>query len=274
MSPWGADIPPPERRPLGPLGWVRLLGRGLLVGTTVYGGLVVLLILRMIERPIFGLHRPVTPWITVWVCRATLFWLGLRVTRHGTPMDRAGAFVANHVSWLDIFVLNAQAPLYFVAKAEVAGWPGIGWLARATGTAFIARKASEAAAQKALFEARLRAGHHLTFFPEGTSTDGRRVLPFKSTLFAAFFEEGLRDRLAVQPVALVYHAPEGADPRFYGWWGEMSFGASLLDVLAARRQGRVDLVFHEALPVASSGGRKVLANQSESRIRDSLTSFH
>jgi lyso-ornithine lipid O-acyltransferase len=97
-------------------------------------------------------------------------------------MQHKGALVANHASWLDIFTLNACDRIYFVSKSEVAGWPGIGWLARATGTVFINRQGREAQMQKLLFEARLRAGHRLLFFPEGTSTDGQRVLDFKSTL--------------------------------------------------------------------------------------------
>ena len=117
--------------------------------------------------------------------------LGIRLQVTGRPMAERGAVVANHASWLDIFVLNAVSRVYFVSKAEVAGWAGIGWLARATGTVFIARKGTEAKEQQALFEARLRAGHRLLFFPEGTSTDSLRVLPFKSTLFAAFYTHGM-----------------------------------------------------------------------------------
>ncbi len=122
-------------------------------------------------------------------------------------MHEKGAVVANHSSWLDIFTLNASQRIYFVAKSEVSGWPGIGWLARATGTVFITRKGTEAKRQQDLFEARLRAGHQLLFFPEGTSTDALRVLPFKPTLFQAFFTHGLDRVLFIQPVTVVYHAP-------------------------------------------------------------------
>jgi 1-acyl-sn-glycerol-3-phosphate acyltransferase len=102
-----------------------------------------------------------------------------------------GAYVANHSSWLDILVLNASKRMYFVAKAEVAGWGGIGWLARGTGTVFVRRDRAEAAKQANLFEARLKAGHRLMFFPEGTSTDGRqRAAVSRPTLFAAFFDDG------------------------------------------------------------------------------------
>lgn len=150
----------------------------------------------------------------------------------------SGALVANHASWLDIFVLNALSRIYFVSKAEVAGWPAIGWLARATGTLFIERDPKQARAQAQQMEDRLRAGHRLLFFPEGTSTDGLRVLPFKPTLFAAFFGQNQPPGLQVQPVSVSYHAPAGAPARLYAWWGDMDFGSHLLTVLAAPCGGR------------------------------------
>ena len=86
----------------------------------------------------------------------------------------------------------------------------------ATGTVFIKRDPSQARQQTQVFQDRLLAGHRLLFFPEGTSTDGQRVLPFKPTLFQAFFAPGLRDEISIQPVSVIYHAPPGEEPRFYG----------------------------------------------------------
>ena len=175
--------------------------------------------------------------------------------------------VANHSSWLDIFALNAEKRVYFVSKDEVASWPGIGWLAKATGTVFIRRDARQAAEQKRVFEELLSAGQKLLFFPEGTSTDGLRVLPFKPTLFAAFFAENLRDLLWVQPVTVVYHAPRGEEPRFYGWWGDMDFGAHLLKTLGASPQGRVEVWWHDPVKVSDFADRKVLARHCEAAVR-------
>jgi 1-acyl-sn-glycerol-3-phosphate acyltransferase len=228
---------------------------------------VVLLLVRLVEWPVFGQSRPITPFITQAVCRAGLVILRLTLIVHGQPMTRRGAIVANHSSWLDIFALNAVQRVYFVAKSEVAGWPGIGWLARATGTVFIARKGTEAQRQKEVFEARLVAGHRLLFFPEGTSTDGRRVLPFKSTLFAAFFAPALVRNLHIQPVTVVFHAPKGADIRHYGWWGDMTFAGHLLKMLATGRQGQVEITFHPEVPVDAFENRKVLALHCERVIR-------
>ncbi|RVT82613.1 1-acyl-sn-glycerol-3-phosphate acyltransferase [Rhodobacteraceae bacterium CCMM004] len=267
---WDADEPPPPER-LGPMDWLRVGLRGLPLAAVVFGGLAVHLTLRLVERPLYGRHRPVTPWITQGVCIAALAILGIGRARRGTAMSGPGAIVANHASWLDIFALNAADRVYFVSKDEVAGWPGIGWLARATGTLFIRRDRREAAAQSREMTARLAAGHRLLFFPEGTSTDGRRVLPFRTTLFSAFYAPGLPDGLEVQPVTLDYRAPEGADPRFYGWWGDMSFGGHLLKVLAAPRQGTVTVVRHPPVAAAAAADRKALARRCEAAVRSALS---
>ena len=181
-------------------------------------------------------------------------------------MDHAGTIVANHSSWLDIFALNAAGPLYFVSKAEVAAWPGIGWLARATGTVFVRRERREARAQTGVFERRLAAGHRLLFFPEGTSSDGQQVLPFKPTLFAALFAGELSD-LWVQPVSVVYRPPNGADIRTYAWWGDMDFGPHLLAMLARRQHGQVVVIWHEPLEVGQFSGRKAIALAAETTVR-------
>ncbi|MGL6210923.1 MAG: lysophospholipid acyltransferase family protein [Paracoccaceae bacterium] len=252
--------------PLGWVGWFRVLWRGGVLAVVVYGCLALMLLLRLVERPLWGERRPVTPWITVFVCRVAVRMLGLRLRVHGTPLVGQGAMVANHAGWIDIFVLNAVGPLYFVAKTEVSGWAGIGVLAKATGTVFVTRKAVEAKAQAGVFEERLQAGHRLLFFPEGTSSDAQRVLPFKPTLFAAFFSPGLRKVMQVQSVSVRYRAPGAMDARFYGWWADMEFAPHLLQVLA-HPGGAVDVVFHAPLRVAEFVDRKALSAACEAEVR-------
>ena len=268
MSDW-RDVPIKVASP-GFWGWVLVLLRGVTLGLVTYGSLALLLLLRLIERPLCGAARPITPYITQGVCKAAFVILQLPLTVTGTPMRQKGAVVANHASWLDIFTLNAVQRVYFVSKAEVADWPAIGWLARATGTVFIARKGTEAKVQQQVFEDRLRAGHKLCFFPEGTSTDALRVLPFKSSLFQAFYTHGLDRVMFIQPVTVIYHAPPGEDARYYGWWGDMEFGPHLLMTLAARRQGRVEVVFHDPVPVDAFPDRKALAAHCEAAVRKGL----
>lgn len=259
MTAWGAGDETPVSGPRGLIGWIRVIRRTVPLAILVFGGLALLLLLRLVERPVFGAQRPWTPHITVGVCRGALRILGLPRQQIGVPDPQAGALVANHSSWLDIFVLNAGHPLYFVAKAEVSAWPGIGWLARATGTLFIRRNRSEARAHVDQFRHRLRAGHLLTFFPEGTSTDGLQVLPFKPTLFASFFDPALGQDVLIQPVSVIFHAAPGEDARQYGWWGDMDFAPHLLSTLAAKQQGRVEVIYHPSVSVQKAGGRKALA---------------
>lgn len=267
MADWREDKPRIGAISAG--GWLRVVVRIIPFAVVTYGGLLTLLLARLLEAPLAGQARPVTPYITQVVCRAAIWIMGVRLQMRGGPMEERGAVVANHSSWLDIFVLNACDRVYFVSKSEVARWPGIGWLARATGTVFIARNPAEAKLQQVVFESRLRAGHRLLFFPEGTSTDSQRVLPFKSTLFAAFYTHGLNEVMHIQPVTLRYIAPKGADPRLYGWWGEMDFGSHLIRILAQRRQGRVEVLFHTPVAVDDFPNRKALAAHCEAVVRGS-----
>lgn len=254
-----------QHPPLGLSGWMIAVLRAVPIAVLCFGGMIVLLVLRGVERVIAGQARPVTPFLVQWVCSASLAIMGLRLKVIGQPMRQSGIVVANHASWLDIFTLNAALRICFVAKSEVARWAFIGPLARATGTLFITRKTTEAKRQQAQFETRLRDGDRLLFFPEGTSTDSTFILPFKSTLFAALF--AMPQDLWVQPVTVVYQAPKGEDPRFYGWYGAMDFAPHLFATLAQSPQGHVTITLHPPLRVADFPSRKELAMVSEAAVR-------
>jgi len=266
---WNSPDPPAVVR-LGLMGVARAVLRGAILVCILLIGVVLTAVIRSIEQPLYKLHRPWTPHITQSVCRMAFVVLGMRHEVAGAPMRHAGAVVANHASWLDIFALNARKRVYFVSKSEVAKWPGIGLLARITGTVFINRDPKQARAQTEIFESRLLAGHKLLFFPEGSSTDGLRVLPFKSTLFQAFFSKNIRHDIFVQPVTVIYHAPDDQDPRFYGWWGDMTFGAHALQVLGAARQGKVKVAYHDPVKVDEFPDRKALAAHVENAVRAAM----
>ncbi len=235
-----------------------------LLGLTVLCVLLFLLgrFLRGVLGKWIGFHFTIA---RLWAV-ACLWLCGLKLRIQGEPI-RGGALVANHSSWADIIALRATTLMYFVSKAEVANWPGVGFVTRITGTVFIERKRTEVKRQEGVLRSRIAQNQLLCLFPEGTSTDGRRVLPFKSTLFGAFFEGGLKERLSVQPVSVIYHAPDGADPRFYGWWGAMDFGSHLFKLLATLRGGAVTVVFHKPVRVAEAGDRKVLSAVMEATVR-------
>ena len=97
-----------------------------------------------------------------------------------------------------------------------------------------------------------------------------RVLRFKSTLFQSLFTLELQRHVYVQPVTVIYRAPEGTDPRFYGWWGDMDFGPHLMRVLAAPKQGSVHVIYHDPVRVADVENRKALAAQVEAVIRSGM----
>lgn len=207
--------------------------------------------------------------VRVWAAQA-LPTLGLRFVTEGVPMQCPGAFVANHSSWIDIVALQRAAAPFLVSKAEVRAWPGIGVIGRAIGTMFIDRRPAEARRQEAALFARLARGDRMAIFPEGTSSDGRRVLPFKSSLFGVFLAAGLPPDTAVQPVTIAYRPRAGLPANFYGWWGEMDFASHIRNVLARSTGGTVTLTFHAPLALADHPDRKALARAAEAAVRSAF----
>jgi 1-acyl-sn-glycerol-3-phosphate acyltransferase len=126
---------------------------------------------------------------------------GFRIVRVGAPLEVATMFVANHVTWADIVLLHSQKMMGFVAKAEIARWPVVGWMAARAQTIFHQRGSTESlgGVLQAML-ARLRSGHCVGVFPEGRTRDGREVGPFHARIFLAAVESGA----PVQPVALRY----------------------------------------------------------------------
>jgi 1-acyl-sn-glycerol-3-phosphate acyltransferase len=214
-----------------------------------------LLLERSLGRPVTAAGPAV---VRLWAAQA-LPSIGLRFVRHGEPMQGGGAFVANHSSWIDIVALQRAAAPFLVSKAEVRDWPGIGYIGRAIGTMFIDRQPAEAKRQEAELFMRLSRGDRMALFPEGTSSDGLQVLPFKSSLFSVFFSPGVKERCAVQPVTIRYRPRGGLPPNFYGWWGEMDFASHIRDVMARSTGGTVELTFHPTLRLDAFADRKRLA---------------
>src|SRR5438094_6465579 len=140
-----------------------------------------------------------------WCCRI----LGLRVRRIGQPTSgRPVLFAANHISYLDITVLGSLLPASFIAKREVRRWPLFGWLARLQRSVFIDRQVRSTKEQREAIAGRLAAREALILFPEGTSGDGNRILPFKSALFSVA-DHAATGPVAVQPVSIAYTRLDG-----------------------------------------------------------------
>ena len=211
--------------------------------------------------------------VPIWINRIILLALGVRLHVRGEPDERRPLLVvANHVSWLDIPVLFALAPVRFVAKSEVADWPVIGWMARLARTVFIERGNHGTVRSKAR-EVRdaLRAGDLVVIFPEGTTSDGNRILFFKSGLLGAVREAMGDEPLDVQLLSITHtHAsgmPLGRATRHHAAYpGSVSLGQSLLRVL---REGSLDIAIDwgEALIYPPRIHRKDYAELLERRIR-------
>ncbi len=201
-----------------------------------------------------------------WCCRI----LGFRVRTVGTPTRlRPALFVSNHVSYTDITVLGSLILGSFVAKAEVARWPLFGWLAKLQRTVFVDRRMRSTAAQRDAMTARLAAGDALILFPEGTSSDGNRVLPFKSALFSAAERMQEIAPIAVQPVSIAYTRLDGIPigrlmRPYFAWCGTAELAPHLWSMIGL---GTVEVVveFHPPTFFADCGSRKALAGYCHAR---------
>lgn len=212
-----------------------------------------------------------------WYHRAVCRLLGIKFEIVGSiARNRPVLIVANHISWIDIPVLSAVAPLSFIAKKEVGTWPFISSLARLQRTVFVDR-ARRTAVETVATEMgkRLAAGDALVLFAEGTSTDGTRVLPFKTALFSAAFAEG-NPVMSVQTLALTYTRLNGiplgrADRSLVGWYGDMAMGGHAWELLKA---GPLDvrIVIGDPVPLNEFAGRKHLAEHTEAIIRYNVVS--
>jgi 1-acyl-sn-glycerol-3-phosphate acyltransferase len=207
-----------------------------------------------------------------WFFRATCLIMGVRVEVHGRPSrDRPVLYVANHISWLDIFALGSLMTSSFVARADLEYWTLFGWLSTLRRTIFIDRenRARSGAHLEQMIE-RLDAGDSLILFPEGTSSDGSRVLPFKSSLFAVAERWSGDTPLTVQPISIAYtHINSMPLTRHYrpyvGWYGDMELAPHLWELLML---GRVTaaITFHEPVNVETVGGRKAMSAHCQAEI--------
>jgi len=201
-----------------------------------------------------------------WCCRI----LGFRVRSVGNPTaERPALFVANHVSYTDITILGSVIAGSFIAKAEVADWPFFGWLAKLQRSVFVDRRVRSTAAQRDAITDRLSAGEALILFPEGTSGDGNRVLPFKSALFSAAQPNDIPP-VVVQPVSLAYTRLDGMPigrlyRPFFAWYGAVDLAPHLWSMVSL---GMVEVVveFHPPTFLSHCGSRKALAGYCYARI--------
>lgn len=210
-----------------------------------------------------GRERHIRRW-----SRQVLAICGLRIEivhGSGTQTAARALIVANHVSWLDIFVINAWLPCRFVAKSDIRDWPLIGWLSAKVGTIFIARGSVRDV--RRIFKGvvtSIHAGEHVAFFPESTTAPQGMLLPFHANLFEAAIDA----KVPVQPCALRYLDPDGQLHVAADFIGEMTFLQSVLTILRARGM-TVQLIL---LPTIDTAGahRRELAQAARHAIANTL----
>src|SRR5882757_9868239 len=211
----------------------------------------------------FGV-RPAARWLPVFYHRAVCVILGIRVRVHGKQsLVTPTLYVCNHISYLDIEVLGGMVPGSFVAKAEVASWPFFGWLAKAQRTIFVERRSSATSSSRDEMLARLDTGDNLMLFPEGTSSDGNRVLPFRSALFAVAQMRRERKPIAVQPVSVAYTRLDGIPLGRYwrplfAWYGDSDLLPHLWQMVCLGETEAV-VTFFPPVDIERLGDRKKLA---------------
>ena len=203
-----------------------------------------------------------------WWSRGLLHWCGVRVDYIGQVVTATPVlFVSNHVSWLDIFILNAQRATAFVAKSEIRRWPVLGWLVAGAGTVVIERGQRQAIKHVSeQMQALFRQNQAVGLFPEGTTSDGLAVGSFHASLF----ETALSTGVDIQPLVLRFYDGEQRSPRV-AFVGEQSLLQNMW-LLLSRSGVRVECEFLAVLPHAQNRqqGRVETALQAQTAIQKAL----
>lgn len=191
--------------------------------------------------------------------------VGARVTRHGTPLRRDVFFISNHVNWVDILSLAGASGTAFVAKAELGRVPVIGWLCRLNRTVFVSREDRGGVADQInLLREALADNWSVTVFPEGTTTDGQSLLPFKTSMMQVL--DPPPPAVLVQPVMLDY----GPIAEWIGWIGDEAGIDNAKRILARPGTFRLHIHFLEPFHPRDFPGRKAITAEARRRIEDAL----
>jgi 1-acyl-sn-glycerol-3-phosphate acyltransferase len=200
--------------------------------------------------------------------RGVAFVFGLRLTVVGRLAgQRPVLFIANHCSWMDIVALGSALPGCFVAKGEIGRWPVISLVAKLGRTIFVSRSRGGVGAERNNLSQRLDAGDNVILFPEGTTSDGTRILPFSSAFLSIADAES---KPWVQPVTIVYDGLDGLPVRRHerpeiSWYGDMDL-VTHYNGIGRRRRLHATIVLDEPIAAGSFPNRKVLAAALEARL--------
>ena len=186
---------------------------------------------------------------------------------------RPTLFLANHVSYLDIFVLGGMIPGFFIAKSEVAHWPILGVLAKIQNTLFFERNSRRVKGQLQVMSQHFNKQGNLILFPEGTSTEGEHVQPFKSSLLQSV--EAIDQAVVIQPVTIAYthyqQQPMGSATRdYFAWYADMPFASHFFNALGMGK-ARVHVIFHKPVSLEDFSHRKECASHCQQQVANGLS---
>ena len=240
-------------------------------------------VLTLLMTPVQMVLLYVWPWAAAWLPvlyhRQLLRLLKVRVHPEiGASYHASGhpvLILSNHISWLDIVVLSSVMPVSFIAKSEVRDWPVFGFLSKLQRTVFVDRQRRHKTGQSTReIASRMQAGDKMVLFAEGTTSDGLRVLPFRSPLVGAAREvlkSAQTESVLIQPVAIRYTHRHGlplgrGEMPAIGWYGDMDLLPHLTDLITG---GPVDVqvVFGQTLPFDSQTDRKMITKRAEIEVR-------
>ncbi|GGA07701.1 1-acyl-sn-glycerol-3-phosphate acyltransferase [Blastomonas marina] len=249
-----------ETTPIGALGWI--------VFTVRIAALVLALLVFVPLHYLYRVAAYGSPF-PMWFLGLAAWIAGARVRKIGTPLKRDVFFVANHVSWIDILALAGHSGTAFVAKAELEKTPVLGWLSTLNRTVFVQREHRMGVAEQinALREA-LEDNWSVTVFPEGTTTDNKSLLPFKTSMLSVL--EPPPPGVMVQPVMLDY----GTYGEWLGWIGNESGLNNAKRILARPGTFTLDLHFLEPFSPEEFRGRKAIGARARAAIEAALATAH
>lgn len=233
------------------------------------------LVLMPVQALALLLNLSLRKTLPVWYHERCCRILGFKVETRGRQSTvHPTLYACNHVSYLDIMVLGSLIKGCFVAKSEVARWPLFGWLAKLQRSVFVDRRGNKAAEHRDEMIRRLEEGDDLILFPEGTSGDGNKVLPFKSALFSVAERRPHDQPLLVQPVSIAYTRLDGVPMGRYlrplfAWYGDMDLGSHIWQV-AGLGWATVVVEFHPPVTIEAFGSRKALAEDCQARVAAGL----
>ena len=233
--------------------------------------IVIFLLSMIVVLILFGKMLPfIKNWFPVIFYRLIIWLLSIKIEYEGNFKNFTGCnlFVSNHLSYLDIPILGSMLPIRFIAKSEVRHWPIIGFLSKLASTVFIKRVRSDSLHQKNKIFQLLSEGKKLLIFPEGTTSDGNRILPFKSSSFSALENQ----KFIIQPLIIIYSDLNGIPINRWlrpmiAWYGNMEL-IPHLSILKNIKSIRAKIIFLNPVKAKNFSNRKELSIYLEQQAHD------